>query len=66
MGIQAAPGHGCRLIPVPGAIAIVLVLLVFPVIAIMGSATIAALLGFLLDRDGRQRNEGSELLETNY
>lgn len=51
---------------VPGAIAIILVLLIFPVIAIMGSATIAALLGFLLNRDGVQRNEGSELLDTNY
>ena len=50
----------------PGAIAIIVVLLVFPVIAIMGSATIAALLGYLLNRDGEQRGEGSELLETNY
>ena len=50
----------------PGAIAIVLVLLVFPVIAIMGSVTIAALLGFLVIRDAVQRNEGSELLDTNY
>ena len=50
----------------PGALAIILVLLVFPVIAIMGSATIAALLGYLLDRDGEQRNAGSELLDTNY
>ncbi len=50
----------------PGAIAIVLVLLIFPVIAIMGSVTIAGLLGFLLNRDGEQRNAGSELLDTNY
>ena len=50
----------------PGAIAIIVVLLVFPVIAIMGSVTIAALLGHLLHRDGEQRNEGSELLDTNY
>ena len=50
----------------PGAIAIIVVLLVFPVIAIMGSVTIAALLGHLLNRDAEQRNEGSELLDTNY
>jgi hypothetical protein len=51
---------------VPGAIAIVLVLLLFPILAIMGSATVAVLLGFLLNRDGEQRNAGSELLDTNY
>ncbi len=50
----------------PGAIAIILVLLLFPILAIMGSATVAVLLGFLLNRDGEQRNAGSELLDTNY
>ena len=50
----------------PGAIAIVVALLVFPVIALMGSTTIAALLGWALDRDGRDRNEGSELVDVNY
>ena len=50
----------------PGAIAIILVLLLFPVMAIMGSATVAVLLGFLLNRDSEQRNEGSELLDSNY
>ena len=50
----------------PGAIAIVLVLLLFPIMAIMGSATVAVLLGFLLNRDGEQRNAGSELLDSNY
>ena len=50
----------------PGAIAIIAALLIFPVIAIMGSVTIAALLGFLLNRDAVQRAEGSELLDTNY
>lgn len=50
----------------PGAIAIILVLLLFPIMAIMGSATVAVLLGFLLNRDGEQRNEGSELLDSNY
>ncbi len=50
----------------PGAVIILLALLVFPVIAIMGSVTIAALLGWALDRDARDRNEGSELLDVNY
>ena len=50
----------------PGAVAIILVLLLFPVVAIMGSATVAVLLGFLLNRDGEQRNAGSELLDSNY
>lgn len=49
----------------PGAIAIILVLLLFPIMAIMGSATVAVLLGFLLNRDGEQRHEGSELLDVN-
>ena len=50
----------------PGAIAIILVLLLLPIVAIMGSATVAVLLGFLLNRDGEQRNAGSELLDSNY
>ena len=50
----------------PGAIAILVVLLLFPIMAIMGSATVTVLLGFLLNRDGEQRNAGSELLDTNY
>ena len=50
----------------PGAIAILLALLIFPVIAIMGSATIAALLGWALHRDGEDRNAGSELIDVNY
>ena len=49
----------------PGAIAIVLVLLIFPVVACMGTAAIAALLGFFLDKDAAIRNEGSELLDLN-
>ena len=50
----------------PGAIAIFLILLLFPIMAIMGSAAVAVLLGFLLNRDGEQRNAGSELLDSNY
>lgn len=61
MGVQAT-----RLTFVPGAIAIILALLVFPVIAIMGSVTIAALLGWSLNADAEDRHEGSELLDVNY
>lgn len=50
----------------PGAIAIVVVLLVFPVVALMGAAVLAAGLGSLLDRDAAARHEGSELLDVNY
>ena len=50
----------------PGAIGILVALLIFPIVAIMGSATVAVVLGFVLNRDGEQRNAGSELLDTNY
>ena len=50
----------------PGAVIIVLALLAFPVIAIMGSVTIAAGLGWALHRDAEDRNEGSELIDVNY
>jgi hypothetical protein len=51
---------------VPGAVVIIIALLVFPVIAIMGSVTIAAALGWALNRDAEERNEGSELIDVNY
>jgi hypothetical protein len=47
----------------PGAIAIVLVLLLIPVVVIMSGAVASAILGEVLYRDGRARNEGSELLD---
>jgi hypothetical protein len=50
---------------VPGAIAIVLVLLLLPVLICMGSVIIAAALGTVLNRDAEVRNEGSELLDLN-
>jgi len=50
---------------VPGAIAIIVVLVVFPVLALMGSALAAAALGHVLNRDGEQRHAGSELLDVN-
>lgn len=49
----------------PGAIAIIIALVLFPVIAVMGSAVIAAVLGIVLDKDAEVRNEGSELLDLN-
>jgi len=51
---------------VPGAIAIIIALLVFPVIAIMGTVTIAAVLGWALNSDAEERHEGSELIDVNY
>ncbi len=49
----------------PGAIAIIIALVLFPVIAVMGSAVIAAALGIVLNKDAEVRNEGSELLDLN-
>lgn len=47
-----------------GAVAIVLVLLVaIPVALMMSGAVIAAIIGFVLQRDGDARYEGSELLD---
>ena len=50
---------------VPGAIAIVLVLALLPVLICMGCAALAVILGMALNRDGEVRNEGSELLDLN-
>ena len=48
----------------PGAIAIVIVLLfVIPVIVLMSGGILSAVLGFFLGRDADVRYEGSELLE---
>ncbi len=47
----------------PGAIALVIVLLVFPVLVIMSGAVASAIIGEVEYRDGRARNEGSELLD---
>jgi len=51
---------------VPGAIAIIIALLIFPVLAIMGTVVIAAGLGESLHRDAAERHEGSELVDVNY
>jgi len=50
---------------VPGVVIILIVLAVFPVLVCLGSAVIAVALGWLLNRDGEVRNEGSELLDLN-
>jgi multisubunit Na+/H+ antiporter MnhG subunit len=46
-----------------GAIAIVVVLLLIPVLVVMSGAVASAILGEAMYRDGRVRNEGSELLD---
>jgi hypothetical protein len=48
-----------------GALVLVVILLAFPVLVGLGAAVIAAVLGELLHRDARVRNEASELLELN-
>ena len=48
-----------------GAIAIVVVLLLFPVVALMGFSILAAVLGQLSWKDGQTRHVGSELAELN-
>jgi uncharacterized BrkB/YihY/UPF0761 family membrane protein len=45
-----------------GAIAIVIVLAMFPVLIGMSGGIASAILGFVLQRDGERRHEGSELL----
>ena len=50
---------------VPGAVAIVLILLLLPVVVCMSFAFIAGALGQLLAKDGEARNEGSELVDLN-
>jgi hypothetical protein len=45
-----------------GAIAIVVLLLLIPVIVLISGGLGSAIFGYLLQRDGETRNEGSELL----
>jgi hypothetical protein len=47
---------------VPGAIAIVVLLLIFPVLIMISGGIASAVIGAFLQRDGEIRNEGSELL----
>lgn len=45
----------------PGAIAITVGLVLFPIVLLMGGGLVAALLGNSLQRDGERRAVGSEL-----
>jgi len=46
-----------------GAIAIVVVLLIFPSLILISGGVGAAIIGHFLQRDGEIRHEGSELLK---
>lgn len=46
-----------------GVVAIVLALLLIPVLVMMSGALASAILGESMYRDGRTRNQGSELLD---
>lgn len=48
-----------------GAVAIVAVLLILPVVMCMGGAVLAAILGWSVKADVDAANEGSELLDLN-
>ena len=45
-----------------GAIAIVVVLLIFPTVVLVSGGVASAIVGFVLQRDGEIRHDGSELL----
>lgn len=48
-----------------GAIILVIVLLMFPIIIGLSTAALAGVIGHFLWKDAEVRHEGSELLETN-
>jgi hypothetical protein len=48
-----------------GALAIIAILLILPIIVCMSGAIGAAVIGHFLCRDGELRNEGSELVDLN-
>jgi hypothetical protein len=50
---------------VPGAIAIVAVLLLLPIVVCISFLALAAAFGHLLNKDAEVRHEGSELLDLN-
>ena len=60
MGLQAR-----KVIAMPGALILVVVLLAFPIVVGLSTAALAGILGHLLWKDGEARHEGSELLDTN-
>ena len=62
MGIQAREEST---VVMPGALILVAILFIFPIIFGLSTALLAGLLGHLLWKDSEIRSEGSELLETN-
>jgi hypothetical protein len=48
-----------------GAVAIVIVLLVLPIVICLSGAAVAAVLGWTLKADADARNQGSELVALN-
>jgi flagellar basal body-associated protein FliL len=50
---------------VAGAVVMIVVLLVFPVLVILAGLGAAAILGTSLNVDAEERNKGSELLDLN-
>jgi hypothetical protein len=48
-----------------GAVAIVIVLLLIPVLVLVSGGILSAFIGQVLFRDAEQRNAGSELVELN-
>jgi len=46
-----------------GAIAIIVILALFPVAILMSGGVASAIIGTVLQRDGETRHEGSELLD---
>jgi len=46
-----------------GAVILIAVLLLFPIVVIMSGAVASGIIGQVLYFDGRARNEGSELLD---
>jgi hypothetical protein len=50
---------------VAGAIVMIVVLVLFPVVVAIGGLVLAALLGAVLNQDGAERNKDSELLDLN-
>jgi len=50
---------------VAGAIVMIVVLVLFPVLVAIGGLVLAALLGAVLNHDAADRNQDSELLDLN-
>lgn len=56
-------GRAASVGPVPGVIAILVVLVLLPVVVMMSGGVASGIIGFFLGRDADRRNEGSELLD---